>query len=66
MDTEDPSVNGETESPYSVSEDSESCYEYLKPTGWQICTDNFSGEFNFEFFLDQSEVTKRHWMVCII
>ncbi|XP_025419580.1 cellular tumor antigen p53-like isoform X2 [Sipha flava] len=61
MDSEDPNANCETESP-SVSEDSESCYEHLKPTGVQIGTDDFSGEFNFDFFLDPTEVTKRHWM----
>lgn len=52
----------ETESPH-LSEDSESNYEHLKQTGVQICTDDYSGQFNFDFFLDLTEISKRHWMV---
>jgi len=52
----------ETESP-PLSEDLESCYEHLKQTGLQICTDDYSGQFNFDFFLDPTEISKRHWMV---
>jgi len=50
----------ETESP-PLSEDLES--GYLKQTGLQICTDDYSGQFNFDFFLDPTENTKRNWMV---
>lgn len=52
----------ETES-QPLSEDSESCYEHLKQTGLQICTDDYSGQFNFDFFLDLTEMYKRHWTV---
>lgn len=49
-----------------MSEDTECSYEHLKQTGLQICTDDFSGQFNFNFFLDISETSKRHWMVSIM
>lgn len=56
---------GDTGSP-PLSEDSESSYEHSKQTGLQICIDDFSGQFNFDFVLDLSETSKRHWMVCVI
>lgn len=46
-----------------LSEDLESCYEHLKQTGFQICTDDYSGQFNFDFILDPTKVSKRHWVV---
>lgn len=54
----------DTES-HNLSEDSESCYEHLKQTGLQICTDDYSGQYNFNFFLDVTEMSKRHWMVML-
>lgn len=49
-----------------MSEDSQSCYDNLQQTGSQVCVDNFPGRFNFDFSLDLSEVSKRHWMVSSI
>ncbi|KAL4090693.1 hypothetical protein QTP88_025483 [Uroleucon formosanum] len=51
----------ETESP-SFSEESESYYQHLRQTGLQICTEDYPGKFNFNFFLDSTEISKRHWM----
>jgi len=51
----------ETESP-SLSEESESCYQPLRQTGLQICTEDYPGQFNFDFSLDVTEMSKRHWM----
>ncbi|XP_025193100.1 cellular tumor antigen p53-like isoform X2 [Melanaphis sacchari] len=51
----------ETESP-SISEDSESYYQHLRSTGLQISTEDYPGRFDFDFFLDVTEISKRHWM----
>ncbi|XP_060852638.1 cellular tumor antigen p53-like [Rhopalosiphum padi] len=51
----------ETESP-SFSEESESSYQHLRQTGLQICTEDYPGQFNFNFYLDVTEMSKRHWM----
>lgn len=51
----------ETESP-SCSEESESYYQHLRQTGLQICTEDDPGQFNFDFYLDSTEISKRHWM----
>lgn len=49
-----------------MSEDSESCFEHLKQTGSQICIDDYPGRFNFDFFINLTEVSsKRHYMVSI-
>lgn len=57
--------DAEPESP-SLSEDLEFCYEPLKQTGLQICTDDYSGPLNFDFSFDLVDVHKRQWMVSII
>lgn len=54
-------MDSELESP--PSEDSENCYDHLRQTGLQVCTNDDSGQFNFDFFLDLTEISKRHWMV---
>jgi len=55
----------ETESP-SCSEESESYYQHLRQTGLQICTEDDPGQFNFDFYLDSTEISKRHWMASIV
>lgn len=56
-------LNSEAETDtQSFSEESESYYQDLRQTGLQICTDDYPGQFNFDFFLDVTEMSKRHWM----
>jgi len=55
----------ETESP-SISEESESCYQYSRQTGSQICIEDYPGQFDFDFLLDVTEISKRHWMASIV
>lgn len=60
-------VNSEAETDtQSFSEESESYYQHLRQTGLQICTEDYPGQFNFDFFLDVTEMSKRHWMASIV
>lgn len=55
-DTESPILGGR----------SKFCYELLTQTGFQICTDDFSGPLNFDMTFDLIDVHKRQWMVSTI